>query len=88
MRPLVELNQKAPGKIFETGTSKLASQPSPLNQSVISNNNNRSSNPFDDAYPVDINAFHRLKEQKNQNKQMIAVWYSEFQRKNNRKPTD
>ncbi len=49
MRPLVELNQKAPGKIFETGTSKLASQPSPLNQSVISNNNNRSSNPFDDA---------------------------------------
>jgi len=35
-----------------------------------------------------MNQFNRLKEEKKQNKQFISIWYSEFERKNKRKPND
>lgn len=38
--------------------------------------------------PVDITDFLVVKQQKAQNKQYITIWYSEFERNNERKPTD
>lgn len=37
---------------------------------------------------VDINKYNQVKHQKQQNKELIQIWYSEFERKNKRKPTD
>ncbi len=37
---------------------------------------------------VDINKYNQVKQQKQQNKELIQIWYSEFDRKNKRKPTD
>lgn len=38
--------------------------------------------------PIDLAKFKRVKDQKKENKNLIQIWYSEFKRKNNRKPND
>ena len=38
--------------------------------------------------PVDMAMYQRVKDQKKENKNLITIWYSEFERRNQRKPTD
>ena len=38
--------------------------------------------------PIDLTSFFKIKDQKRENKQLITIWYSEFERNNKRKPTD
>lgn len=38
--------------------------------------------------PVDLGTFIRVRDQKRQNKQLLQFWYSEFERKHMRKPTN